>query len=174
MSVGPSVRGRRSLSVIRSSRCNGAHGSGKPTTSATRAAPASGLKVFDAGQVAETAHGHGLAGTDTCRQWPPWRAAGPSRPPGAYCTGGTLAMPVTVLLEQYWREINRSRPTHPIPVRHVVHRRARNPPRAHRGEHAMPSPFRLQYLEDGLAAAKAKPNDQRRLVDTALRCLEGP
>jgi hypothetical protein len=35
-------------------------------------------------------------------------------------TGGTLVMPMTVLVEQYWREISAGLAHHGIPVRHFV------------------------------------------------------
>ena len=56
-------------------------------------------------------------------------------------------MPMTVLLEQYWRGINRSRPT--TPSRYDTSSTADQETLRGRidGEHAIPSPFRLQYLE---------------------------
>jgi hypothetical protein len=56
------------------------------------------------------------------------------------CTGGTLVMPMTVLVERYWGEISTGLAHHPIPVRHVVDRRPRNPPGAHRGGTRHPLP----------------------------------
>ncbi|WP_019073777.1 hypothetical protein [Streptomyces hokutonensis] len=35
-------------------------------------------------------------------------------------TGGTLVVPMTVLVEQYWREISAGLAQHAIPVRHFV------------------------------------------------------
>jgi hypothetical protein len=35
-------------------------------------------------------------------------------------TGGTLVMPMTVMVEQYWREISEGLALHAIPVRHFV------------------------------------------------------
>ncbi len=35
-------------------------------------------------------------------------------------TGGTLVMPMTVLVEQYWREISSGLATYSIPVRHFA------------------------------------------------------
>ena len=63
------------------------------------------------------------------------------------CIGGALVMPMTVLLERYWRKINRSGPT--STSRYGTSCTAKQETLRGRieGEHAIPSPFRLQYLE---------------------------
>lgn len=66
-----------------------------------------------------------LPGTGNCPHWPPWRAAGRRDCPAAYSTtpAATLVMP---FCSSGTGAINRSRATHPIAVRHVVHCRPRN------------------------------------------------
>ena len=97
----------------------------------------------------------GLSGTDHFQHWPPWRQLVVETARGVLdYIGGTLVVPVTVLVERYWREVSTGLAQHAIPVGHVVDRRPRNPARAHRGEHAIPSPFRLQYLEPYAEAAR--------------------
>src|SRR4051812_37715179 len=63
----------------------------------------------------------GLPETDDFQQWPPWRqlVVETARRVLDY-TGGTLVIPMTVLVEQYWREISTGLAQHAIPVRHFV------------------------------------------------------
>src|SRR5882672_149039 len=63
----------------------------------------------------------GLPETDNFQHWPPWRqlVVETARRVLDY-TGGTLVMPMTVLVEQYWREISTGLAHHAIPVRHFV------------------------------------------------------
>src|SRR5690348_231207 len=69
-------------------------------------------------------------------------------------TGGTLVMPMTVLVERSWREISTGLAQHPIPVRHFAPRRPRNSPRAHRGGTRHPLPRSLHYLGPSAEAAR--------------------
>ena len=102
---------------------NGTHGAGKTTTSAfvQRLLPDS--RVLDAEKVGETLMDitPGLPGTDNFQHWPPWRplVVETARRVLDY-TGGTLVMPMTVLVEEYWREISAGLDRHAIPVRHFV------------------------------------------------------
>ena len=60
----------------------------------------------------------GLPSTDNLQNWPLWRplvVETTSRVLGF--TGGSLIMPMTVLVEEYWREISSGLAQH-YPVRH--------------------------------------------------------
>ncbi len=63
----------------------------------------------------------GLPWTGNFQDWSPWRplVVETARRVLDY-TGGTLVMPMTVLVEQYWREISSGLAQHAIPVRHFV------------------------------------------------------
>lgn len=102
---------------------NGTHGAGKTTTSALVQQLIPGSRVFDAEKVGETLMDitPGLPTTDNFQHWPPWRplVVETARRVLDY-TGGTLVMPMTVLVEEYWREISAGLAQHAIPVRHFV------------------------------------------------------
>ncbi len=97
---------------------NGTHGAGKTTTSALLQPLIPDSRVFDAEKVGETLMDikPGLPGTDNFQHWPPWRplVVETARRVLDY-TGGTLVMPMTVLVEQYWREISSGLAQHAIP-----------------------------------------------------------
>ena len=88
---------------------NGTHGAGKTTTGALVQRLIPDSRVFDAEKVGETLMDitPGLPETDNFQHWPPWRplVVETARHVLDY-TGGTLVMPMTVLIEQYWREIS--------------------------------------------------------------------
>jgi hypothetical protein len=85
---------------------NGTHGAGKTTTSALVQQLIPDSRVFDAEKVGATLMDitPGLPETDNFQHWPPWRqlTVETARRILDY-TGGTLVMPTTVLVEQYWR-----------------------------------------------------------------------
>ena len=82
-------------------------------------------------------------------------------------TGGTLVMPMTVLVEQYWREISAGLAQHAIPVRHFVLHADQDTLRGRiEGEHTIPSPFRLKYLEPYAEAARTWLHAEAEVVDT--------
>ena len=70
----------------------------------------------------------GLPETDNFQHWPPWRplVVETARRILDY-TRGTLVMPMTVLVEEYWREISTGLADHAIPVRHFVLHATRTP-----------------------------------------------
>ncbi|TQJ74901.1 ATP-binding protein [Streptomyces sp. SLBN-31] len=150
---------------------NGTHGVGKTTTSALvqRLLPES--RVFDAEKVGETLMDirPGLPETDNFQHWPPWR---PLVVETAHrvldYAGGTLVMPMTVLVEQYWREISTGLAGHAIPVRHFVLHADRETLRGRiEGDTVMgPSPFRLRYLEPYAEAARTWLHAEAEVVDT--------
>lgn len=149
---------------------NGTHGAGKTTTGrlVQRLIPDS--RIFDAEKVGETLMDitPGLPSTDNFQHWPPWR---PLVVETAHrvldYVGGTLVMPMTVLVESYWREISAGLALHAIPVRHfVLH--ADQPTLRGRieREHQIPSPFRLQHLESYAEAARTWLHQEAEVIDT--------
>ncbi len=102
---------------------NGTHGAGKTTTSKLVQQLIPDSRVFDAEKVGETLMDitPGLPQTDNFQHWPPWRplVVETARRVLDY-TGGTLVMPMTVLVEQYWREISTGLAQHAIPIHHFV------------------------------------------------------
>ena len=81
--------------------------------------------------------------------------------------GGTLMMPMAVLVEAYWREISSGLAEHGIGVRHfVLHADEDRLRRRIAGEHPTPSPFRLRYLESYAEAARTWLHTVAEVVDT--------
>lgn len=149
---------------------NGTHGAGKTTAGALVQQLIPGSRVFDAEKVGETLMDitPGLPETDNFQHWLPWRqlVIETARRVLGY-TGGTLVMPMTVLVEQYWREISTGLARYAIPVRHFVLHADQDTLRARiEGEHAVPSPFRLKYLEAYAEAARTWLHDEAEVVDT--------
>ena len=149
---------------------NGTHGAGKTTTSALVQPLLPDSRVFDAEKVGETLMDitPGLPRTDNFQHWPPWRqlVVETARRVLDY-TGGTLVVPMTVLVEQYWCEISTGFAHHAIPVRHFVLHADQDPLRGRiEGEHSIPSPFRLKYLEPYAEAARTWLHGEAEVVDT--------
>ncbi|GID94178.1 AAA family ATPase [Amorphoplanes digitatis] len=149
---------------------NGTHGAGKTTTGALvqRLLPES--RVFDAEKVGGMLMDitPGLPDTDNFQHWPPWRqlVVETARRVLDY-TGGTLVMPMTVLVEQYWREISQGLARHDIPVRHFVLHADQDTLRGRiEGASIVPSPFRLKYLEPYAEAARTWLHGEAEVVDT--------
>lgn len=150
---------------------NGTHGVGKTTTSALVQQLIPDSRVFDAEKVGETLMGitPGLPETDNFQHWPPWRplVVETARRILDY-TGGTLVVPMTVLLEQYWREISTGFTSHAIPVRHFVLHADPDTLRARiAGDTVLgPSTFRLAHLEPYAEAARTWLHDGGEVIDT--------
>lgn len=151
---------------------NGTHGAGKTTTSALVQQLLPDSRVFDAEKVGETLMDitPGLPTTDNFQHWPPWRplVVETSRRVLDY-TGGTLVVPMTVLFEEYWREISSGLAQHGIPVRHFVLHADQATLRARiAGDTVVgpDSPFRLQYLEPYAEAARTWLHAEAEVVDT--------
>ena len=149
---------------------NGTHGAGKTTTGALVQRMIPDSRVFDAEKVGETLMDitPGLPETDNFQNWPPWRplVVDTARRVLDY-TGGTLVMPMTVLVEQYWREISAGLASHTIPVRHFVLHADQPTLRARiEAEHVIPSPFRLTYLDLYAEAARTWLHREAEVVDT--------
>jgi hypothetical protein len=152
---------------------NGTHGAGKTTTSALVQQVIPGSRVFNAEKVGETLMDitPGLPETDNFQHWPPWRplVVETARRILEY-TGGTLVVPMTVLVEQYWREISTGLADHAIPVRHfVLHADDETLRERIEGDRVLgplPSPFRLKYLETYAEAARTWLHYEAQVVDT--------
>ena len=152
---------------------NGAHGAGKTTTGALVQRLIPDSRVFDAEKVGATLMDitPGLPATDNFQHWPPWRplVVETARRVLDY-TGGTLVMPMTVLVEQYWREISEGLAHHAIPVRHfVLHADQETLRRRIAGASPIPSPFRLRYLQPYAEAARTWLHGEAEVVDTTHR-----
>jgi hypothetical protein len=77
-------------------------------------------------------------------------------------------MPMTVLVEPYWREISAGLAQHAIPVRHFVLHADQETLRGRiEGDTAVgPSAFRLKYLEPYAEAARTWLHGAAEVVDT--------
>lgn len=151
---------------------NGAHGAGKTTTSALVHPLLPGSRVFDAEKVGEMLADirPALADTDNFQHWPPWRqlVVETARRVLDY-TGGSLVAPMTVLVEQYWREISAGLAQHAIPVRHFVLHADQDALRRRIAGDSVTgpdSPFRLKYLEPYAEAARTWLHREAEVVDT--------
>lgn len=149
---------------------NGTHGAGKTTTSALVQELLPDSRVFDAEKVGETLMDitPGLPTTDNFQHWPPWR---PLVVETAYrvldYTGGTLVIPMTVLVEQYWREISTGLTRHGIPLRHfVLHADHDTLRRRIESDHSIPAPFRLHHLQPYAEATRAWLHAAAEVIDT--------
>lgn len=150
---------------------NGTHGAGKTTTSALVQALIPDSRVFDAEKVGETLMDirPGLPATDNFQHWPPWRplVVETARRVLDY-TGGTLVVPMTVLVEPYWREIHDGLTAHAIPVRHVLLHADQDTLRGRiENDAVMGFPdFRMRHLELYADAYESWLGDEAEVVDT--------
>ena len=152
---------------------NGTHGAGKTTTAALVQPLLPDSRVLDAEQVGGVLMSitPGLPETDNFQHWPPWRplVVETARQVLEYA-GGTLVMPMTVLVEEYWREISSGLAGHGIPVRYfVLH--AETPVLQNRimTDKVMgPSRFRLAHLEPYEQAARAWLHEDAEVIDTTV------
>ncbi|MFF7209465.1 ATP-binding protein [Streptomyces sp. NPDC008238] len=150
---------------------NGTHGAGKTTTSALVQQLIPDSRVFDAEKVGETLMDitPGLPEMGNFQHWPPWRplVVETARRVLDYA-GGTLVMPMTVLVEEYWREISAGLTDHAIPVRHfVLHADQETLSARIEGDTVLgPSSFRRKYLEPYAEAARTWLHSAAEVVDT--------
>lgn len=150
---------------------NGTHGVGKTTTSALVQRLLPGSRVLDAEKVGETLMDitPGLPATDNFQHWEPWRplVVETARRVLEYA-GGSLVMPMTVLVQEYWREISDGLAAHAIPVRHfLLHADDATLRRRIESDTVLgPSQFRLDHLEPYSAAFHTWLRDEAEVVDT--------
>ena len=156
---------------------NGTHGVGKTTTSALvqRLIPSS--RILDAEKVGEVLMDvrPGLPATDDFQHWAPWRPLVVETARRVLdFAGGTLVMPMTVLVEQYWHEIRDGLAEHAIPVRHfVLHAdRATLERRIADDVLMQPSTFRRSYLDAYAAAVESWLPREAEVIDTTRRTPE--
>lgn len=157
---------------------NGTHGVGKTTTSALLQGLLPDSRVFDA----ETVGGMlmditpGLPETDNFQHWPPWRplVVETARHVLAF-TDGTLVVPMTVLVQQYWREISAGLQSYGIPLRHYVLHADQETlrTRIERDTEMGPSAFRLAYLRAYEDAARTWLHAAAEVIDTVDIAPEG-
>jgi hypothetical protein len=152
---------------------NGTHGAGKTTTGPLVQRLIPGSRLFDAEKVGETLMDikPGLPETDNFQHWPPWRSLVVETAHQILeFTGGTLVVPMTVLVEQYWRELRSGFAAHGIPLRHfVLHADRETLLDRINGDTVLgpfPSAFRLKYLEQYAAAARTWLRAEAEFVDT--------
>ena len=150
---------------------NGTHGAGKTTAAPLVQQLIPDSRIFDAEKVGETLMdvNPGLPETDNFQHWRPWRllVVDTARRILDY-TGGTLIMPMTVLVEPYWREISEGLAAHKIPFRHfVLHADQVTLRQRIMDDMAMgPSKFRLDHLSPYDAAYRAWLHSEADVVDT--------
>lgn len=153
---------------------NGTHGAGKTTTAALVQQLIRDSRVFDAEKVGETLMDihPGLPQTDNFQHWPPWRplVVETARRILDY-TGGTLVIPMTVLVEPYWREIDQGLASHSVPVRHfVLHADQDTLRKRIQDDSAMgPSAFRFRYLASYDEAFQSWLGKEAHVIDTTAR-----
>lgn len=150
---------------------NGTHGVGKTTTSAIVQQLLPDSRILDAEKVGEVLMDirPGLQPTDNFQHWEPWRplVVETARRVLEF-TGGTLIMPMTVLVENYWREISSGLAGHGIPIRHfVLHAdQATLRDRIQSDRDIGPSAFRFAYLEPYAEAALTWLHEDAEVIDT--------
>lgn len=151
---------------------NGTHGVGKTTTAALVQQLIPDSRVFDAEKVGETlmdVHPR-LPDTDNFQNWPPWRSLVVETAHRILdYTGGTLVMPMTVLVKSYWREISHGLAAHGIPVRHfVLHADQDTLIRRIQDDSVMgPSAFRFSHLTPYTEAFQSWLAKEAHIIDTS-------
>ncbi|MDQ0030912.1 AAA family ATPase [Arthrobacter bambusae] len=150
---------------------NGTHGAGKTTTSVLLQQLLTDAQVLDAEKVGEVLMDirPGLPATDNFQHWDPWRplVVETARRVLEY-TGGTLVMPMTILVESYWREISNGLAGHGIPIQHFVLHADQGTlrERIQNDKDLGPSTFRLAYLEPYAEAARTWLHNEAEVIDT--------
>jgi predicted kinase len=148
---------------------NGTRGAGKTTTSALVQELVPDSRVFDAEKVGEMLSDitPGLPATDNFQHWPPWRAliVDTARRVLDY-TGGTLVIPMTVLIERYRQEISMGLAQHDIEIRHFVLHADQAALRARISSDRIAYPFRLSHLQAYDKAARSWLHAAAEVIDT--------
>jgi hypothetical protein len=149
---------------------NGTHGAGKTTTSRLLQPLLPGSRILDAEKVGEVLMDvtPGLPESDNFQHWDPWRplVVETARRVHEY-VGGPLIMPMTVLVEAYWREIAAGLASHGVPVRHFVLPVDESPRRDRiQNDPIMgPSTFRFAYVDAYAEAARGWLHDEAEVID---------
>ncbi len=151
---------------------NGTHGVGKTTTARLVQERNPDSRVLDAEKVGEVLMDirPPLPQLDDFQPWTPWRplVVETARRVLDYA-GGTLVMPMTVLVEAYWREISGGLAGHGIPIRHfVLHAdTATLRDRIQNDQDLGPSAFRFSRVEPYAEAARTWLHAEAEVVDTS-------
>jgi hypothetical protein len=147
---------------------NGTFGAGKTTTADLLLNDLPDARIFDAEQVGYMLRGiGGLPALGDFQHWPPWRTlvAETARQVLSY-VGGTLIIPQTVLVEDYWTEIHHDLTASGIEVRHfVLHAETATLRRRIEQHDEHIRAWRLNHL-DAYQAAMAWLNRAGEVVDT--------
>jgi hypothetical protein len=150
---------------------NGTHGAGKTTTSTLVQKLLPDSLVLDPERVGEVLMDikPGLPATDNFQHWEPWRplVVETARRVLEFA-GGTLVMPMTVLVESYWREISDGLAEYGIPIRHFVLHADQETLRSRIQNDKVlgPSTFRFAHLEPYAEAALTWLHDEAEVIDT--------
>jgi predicted kinase len=150
---------------------NGTHGVGKTTTARLVQERIPDSRVLDAEKVGEVLMDirPPLPQLDDFQHWTPWRplVVETARRVLEYA-GGTLVMPMTVLVEAYWREISGGLAAHGVPIRHfVLHTdTATLRDRIQHDQDLGPSAFRFSRVEPYAEAARTWLHAEAEVVDT--------
>ncbi len=150
---------------------NGTHGAGKTTTARLLQERIPDSRVLDAEKVGEVLMDirPPLPLLDDFQHWTPWRplVVETARRVLDYA-GGTLVMPMTVLVEAYWRQISGGLAGHGIPIRHfVLHAdTATLRDRIQHDADLGPSAFRFSRVEPYAEAARTWLHADAEVVDT--------
>ncbi len=150
---------------------NGTHGAGKTTTARLLQERIPDSRVLDAEKVGEVLMDirPPLPLLDDFQHWTPWRplVVETARRVLDYA-GGTLVMPMSVLVEAYWREISGGLAGHGIPIRHfVLHAdTATLRDRIQHDADLGPSAFRFSRVEPYAEAARTWLHADAEVVDT--------
>ena len=151
---------------------NGTHGVGKTTMARLVQERIPDSRVLDAEKVGEVLMDirPPLPQLDDFQHWTPWRplVVETARRVLDYA-GGTLVMPMTVLVEAYWREISEGLAAHGIPIRHfVLHTdTATLRDRIQNDADLGPSAFRFSRVEPYAEAARTWLHAEAEVVDTS-------
>lgn len=151
---------------------NGTHGVGKTTTARLVQERVPDSRLLDAEKVGEVLMDirPPLPQLDDFQHWAPWRplVVETARRVLDY-TGGTLVMPMTVLVEAYWREISEGLAVHGIPIRHFVLHADTDTlrDRIQRDPDLGPSAFRFSRVEPYAEAARTWLHADAEVVDTS-------
>lgn len=151
---------------------NGTHGVGTTTTSVLVQRLIPDARILDAEKVGETLMDvrPALPDLGNFQHWPPWR---PLVVETAHrlvdYARGVLVMPMTVLVEAYWREIRDGLAERGVPVRHFVLHADEATLRARIDGDAVlgPSAFRHRYVEEYLTALDEWLAEEGEVVNTS-------
>ncbi|UFS57661.1 AAA family ATPase [Subtercola endophyticus] len=150
---------------------NGTHGVGKTTTAELLQPLLPDSRILDAEKVGEVLMDikPGLPHTTNFQHWDPWRplVVETARRVIQY-TGGTLIMPMTVLVESYWREISEGLATHDVRIQHFVLHADQATLRERILNDAVlgPSAFRFEYVDPYAEAARTWLHAEAEVIDT--------